>query len=125
MTRPHDRFLERGEIKLSAVISIILLILGGLALKEYLPARIARAEIKDFMVEQTKFAAKAPIERLQKRILEKAAELDLPVEKKDIKIEKKNGRIKMQINYTVELRFPGYTYPYVVDERVNREVFDW
>ena len=114
---------ERGEGRIGTIIWLLVLVAVGLASWAYIPARIARAEIKDFMTEQTKFAARNSPRSLQKSIFREAQRLNLPVEEKNIEVSKANGRVRMKIKYTVELDMRFYKMPYHVEEVVDRDVF--
>lgn len=114
---------QRGEGKLGFVISALFVI--GLAVFswEYLPVRIARAELVDFMEEQAKFATKATPRQIRKSILDKAQALNLPVEAKQVQVQKNGGRVRMRVTYTVPLEFPGYTWDYEVDDVIDRPTY--
>jgi len=48
--------------------------------------------------------------RILAAILQKAEALDLPVTKKDVKIQRMSKRIKITVTYDIPIEFPGYTY---------------
>jgi len=48
--------------------------------------------------------------RILADILRKAEALDLPVTKKDVKIQRMSKRIKITVTYDIPIEFPGYTY---------------
>jgi hypothetical protein len=112
-----------GEGKLGCILWLALLLVGGMIAWKAIPVKIASAELQDFMVEQAKFAANSPAEAIQTRIFNKARDLDLPVDKKDVLVEKAGGRIKMEARFTVPLEFPGYVYYWDFDLQVDRPIF--
>ena len=89
------------------------------------PVKIATSELYDFMVEQAKWAGNTPSEVLQKRIVSKANELNLPVDPKFVTAEKPGDKIRMKAVFTVPLEFPGYTYEWDFDLEVERPIFIW
>jgi hypothetical protein len=61
--------------------------------------------------------------RIERAILTKAETLDLPVTKKDIKIERTSNRIKITVVYDVPIEFPGYTYVWHKEHFHERPLF--
>jgi hypothetical protein len=112
-----------GEGKLGCILWLALLVAGGLIAWTAIPVKIAAAELQDFMVEQAKFAAASPPETIAARIFNKATELNLPLDKKNVAVAKGGGRIKMQASFTVPLEFPGYVYYWDFDLEVDRPIF--
>ncbi len=88
-----------------------------------IPVKINTAELYDFMVEQAKFAGTAPPDVLKKAILLKAKELEIPVDEKNLSIERIGDRIRMKTKFTVPLEFPGYTYEWVFDWEIERPIY--
>lgn len=119
-----DRLQNRpGQGKVGCVLWLLVL-LGFVAVcYKVIPVKIRSAELYDFMEEQAMFAGTTREEVLKKRILDRAKDLDLPVKAKDIKIERRGGRIRMRCTYTVPLEFPGYTYLWNFEHIIDRPVF--
>jgi len=61
--------------------------------------------------------------RIQRSILNKAEQLDLPVTKKDIDIKRTSNRIKVTVRYTINIEFPGYTYVWDKEHFHDRPLF--
>jgi hypothetical protein len=112
-----------GEGRLGCMLWVALLVVGGLIAWKAIPVKIAAAELQDFMVEQAKFAAAATPETISGRIFNKASDLDLPLAKENIRVEKGGGRILMGASFTVPLEFPGYVYYWEFDLEVDRPIF--
>lgn len=120
-----DHKRQAGDGKLGCILWSLLLAAGVLIAWKAVPVKIATSELYDFMVEQAKWAGNTPSEVLQKRIVNKAAELDLPVDPKFVTAEKVGDKIRMEANFTVPLEFPGYTYEWAFDLQVERPIFIW
>ncbi len=118
-----ERIGQRGEGRASFLVSAVLLVIGGLAAWEYIPVRVARAELTDFVEEQCKFATRLSAKQIQKNIYDKAVELDIPLPRKEIQVTKGGGKIRVRWNYTVPLEFPGYTHQYRVSDEMERPIF--
>lgn len=120
MARNRSRL---GQGKIGCVLWLLALVaVVGIAAK-LIPVRIRTAELYDFMEEQAMFAGRRGPEEIKKSILERAKELDLPLDKKNIDIKRTGGRIRMRATYTVPIEFPGYTYYWQFEHIVDRPVF--
>lgn len=114
---------EAGDSKLGCILWTLLLVVGVMIGWKAIPVKIATSELYDFMVEQGKWAASANEETLKRRLLEKAKELDLPVDPRQVTVEKPGDKVRMRVQFTVPLEFPGYTYNWEFDLRVDRSIY--
>lgn len=114
---------EHGGARIGAVIWILLFVVFVMIAKEAIPVKIKTSQLEDFMVELAKFSTREPDEKLQRRILEKADELQLPLVKDDVTVHKANGRVRMHAQYEIPLEFPFYTYVWHFDHVVDRPIF--
>jgi len=117
------RFAERGEGNFGCILWIAVLGLAVLIGVKMVPVKIASSQLYDYMEEQSKFAATAAPEALAKGIVGKAKDLELPVTKDDVKVERVGDNIRMRAVFTVPVEFPGYTYLWHFDHQVNRPIF--
>lgn len=117
------RSAQKGEGNLGCILWVLALAIVVLIAWEAVPVKIASAQLYDFMVEQAKFAANSSPETIEKRILFRARELELPVEGRDVSVERIGDRIRMKVSYTVELEYPFYTYVWEFDHEVDRPIF--
>lgn len=117
------RSAERGEGNLGCILWLLLFAIGALIAWKAVPVKVQSAELYDYMVELTKFAASSSAENLKKQIVTKAAELDLPLDKDDVEVRKTADRIQLEASYTVPLEFPGYTYEWNFNHEVDRPIF--
>ena len=117
----HQR--ELGGARIGAVIWILMFAVLVVVSKEAIPVKIKTSQLEDFMVELAKFSTREPDEKLQRRILEKADELQLPLVKDDVTVHKANGRVRMRAQYEIPLVFPFYTYVWHFDHQVDRPIF--
>ncbi len=121
----RNRQRQAGDGKLGCILWSLVLIAGGLIAWKAVPVKIATSELYDYMVEQAKWAGNTPSDVLQKRIVKKANELELPVDPKFVTAEKGGDKIRMSATFTVPLEFPGYTYEWDFDLQVERPIFIW
>lgn len=114
---------RNGQGKIGCILWLLVLAaVIGIAAK-LIPIKIASAELADFMEEQAMFAGRSDIATIKKRILDRAQELDLPLDKKNLSVEKRGGRVRMRATYTVPVELPGYTYYWDFEHIIDRPVF--
>jgi hypothetical protein len=114
---------QRGEGNLGCILWLVLLAIGVLIAWKTIPVKIKSAEMYDFMVELTKFAASTPPAQLEKQILVRAKELDVPLDKDNVQVEVVNERIRIKAQYMVPVEFPGYTYEWHFNHEIDRPIF--
>ena len=117
------RKMARGEGKLGCIMwSAILLVVSFLALK-VVPVQVAKMQLADFAEEMALTQPRQSVRDFERRILERADELDLPVEKRDIQIKKNNKRIIIDIEFTVVLDLVIMEYPWNTSIYLDRDIF--
>jgi hypothetical protein len=114
---------QSGQGKIGCVIWILAAVICGLAAFKMIPVKVQSAELYDFMVEQAQFAGNLTADALKKNILNKAAELGLPLNEKGVQIYKDRDRVKMEVVYVVPIQFPGYTYNWQFHHMVDRNIY--
>jgi hypothetical protein len=93
-------------IKLLIVAAIVnATVRAGLATWKYY-------QLKDSAEQIARFGAESSSTQLQLQIVERAAELELPVEEEDVTVRREGQRTIAEASYTqpIEL-FPSYEYP--------------
>jgi hypothetical protein len=115
---------ERGEGNLGCILWLLALGLATLIAWKAVPVKVQSTQLYDYMDELAKFsAARTPPEQLEKMIIDRAKQLDIALEKKDVKVERNGDNIFMEIEYTVPLEFPGYTYQWHFHQKLDRPIF--
>jgi hypothetical protein len=115
---------ERGEGNLGCVLWLLALGLATLIAWKAVPVKVQSTQLYDYMDELAKFsAARTPPDQLEKMIIDRAKQLDIALEKKDVKVERNGDNIFMEIEYTVPLEFPGYTYQWHFHQKLDRPIF--
>ena len=117
------RTAERGEGNLGCILWLVLLGVGALVAFKTIPVKVQSAELYDYMVELTKFAASSTPQQLEKQILHRARELNLPLDKDNVEVRKGGDRIQMEASYMVPIEFPGYTYEWQFDHQIDRPIY--
>jgi hypothetical protein len=115
---------ERGEGNLGCILWLLALGLATLIAWKAVPVKVQSTQLYDYMDELSKFsAARTPPDQLEKMIIDRAKQLDIALEKKDVKVERNGDNIFMEIEYTVPLEFPGYTYQWHFHQKLDRPIF--
>ena len=88
------------------------------------PVKIQSTQLYDFMDEQAKFAAaRTPPDEIAKAIVNRAHQLDIPLERDGVHVTRDGDRIFMDVDYTIPLEFPGYTYQWHFHQKLDRPIF--
>ena len=118
------RRFERGEGNFGCILWLLALGLAMLIAWKAIPVKMKSTELYDFMDELAKFsAARTPPDELEKEIMNRAKQLDIPLEKKDIRVERNGDRIFMEVEYTLPVELPGYTYQWHFQQKLDRPIF--
>jgi hypothetical protein len=119
------KIAQAGDGKIGCILWGLLLVVAGLIAWKAIPVKIASSELYDFMVEQAKWGATTPTEAIGKAIYEKGRELNLPLDPKNVKVERAGDKLRMRATYTVPLDFFGKTYHWDFDLQVERTIFQF
>jgi hypothetical protein len=115
---------ESGEGNLGCIIWILVLAIGVFLAFKLIPVKIKSAEFYDFMDEIAKFSsANATQEQIEKRLMDKARDLEIPLEKRNLRIVLSRDRIRIDATYTIPVEFPGYTYNWTFHQVLDRPIF--
>lgn len=114
------RTSERGEGRIGFLIAIAILGAGAFVFSKIIPVRVNAYEFRDFIQEECRFAAtRNHDEDIYKRIMAKAHDLDLPLDKKNLHMERTTHEMVISAKYeqTVDLKFTKYVYKFDHEER--------
>ena len=114
---------QSGEGRVGCIIWFAVLAVGILVGYKTIPVKIAASQLYDFMEEQAKWAATTPPEVIKKEIFQKAMEYELPLDPKNLSVERYGDNLKMRATFTVPVEFPGYVYYWDFDFQINRAIF--
>lgn len=121
MRRRHRS--EAGEGQGGCFFGIILLLIAAFVAWKFIPVKVKAAEVRAVVVDEAKSAGTHNDERIHKAIMDKAIEENLPVTDDDIKIERTGNLIRINVEYTVPITFPGYTYQWHITHSAENPIF--
>src|SRR5258708_7763153 len=82
------RTAERGEGNLGCIMWVLLAAIGALIAWKAIPVKVSSSELYDYLDEMARFSAgKEAPEEIKKKILAKANELRLPLDKDHCTVE--------------------------------------
>jgi hypothetical protein len=99
--------LSRWRLAAGIAVLAVLVFLGA----ELLPIYLHNLELQQFVEEVThrRAAPQTPDGLLRARVLDKAAQLGLPVTADNVRIERAPERVRIEVRYEMRVDLPLYT----------------
>ncbi|HET8798004.1 MAG TPA: hypothetical protein VFO89_09955 [Thermoanaerobaculia bacterium] len=114
---------ERGEGQFGCLVGLALLLVAGLIAYKMIPVKVKAAEMRDVVYDEAKSGGQHSNAQIVKSILNKAEQLELPVKESDVKVDRTNASIRVEVRYTVPVEFPGYTYQWDFHHKYEAPLF--
>jgi hypothetical protein len=114
---------ELGEGKLGCLFGLIILLLAGMVAYKMIPIKVKAAEMRDETFDLARSAGQHTDKWIADALLAKGQKLELPVTEQGIKIDRSGGEIRVDVDYTVPVQFPGYTYQWHFHHRAENPIF--
>lgn len=115
---------EKGEGNLGCVLWAVVVIVVAHVAWMMVPVKIASAQLADFMEDQAKFAERRSPQQIEKAILNKSRELELPLDPKKVSAHRRGDHIYMKAEYTVPVElFGSYVYEWHFLHDIDRPIF--
>jgi hypothetical protein len=103
----------RGNGKIGCVIWLAIAAVIGYGLYKIVPVKIASSRFEDFMNEEASFGSIKTSGQLEKEILARARELQIPVTKDNLSMRKTKDYISIEAHYELTVEFFGGAFKYV------------
>jgi hypothetical protein len=117
------RFRERGEGQFGCIVGLIILIAAGWIAFKMIPVKVKAADLRRTVTDSARSAGQLKDAAIRANILNKARTLELPVTNSDIKIQRANERIRVEVKYVVPVEFPGYTHQWSFEHLAENPIF--
>ncbi|HKQ96877.1 MAG TPA: hypothetical protein VJV75_03265 [Candidatus Polarisedimenticolia bacterium] len=118
------RLRERGEGRLGTLVGLSVLALTIYLGCKIVPVMINAYTFRDYLEQESRFAAlRKRDDEVVKRVIQKARELELPVETKAVKVNRSSSRFDISVKYVVPIETPVYIYNWAFDERFSAPLF--
>jgi hypothetical protein len=111
---------ERGEGRVGALIALAVVGIAIFLGVKIVPVRVAAYEFRDFVEQECRYAAvRKHDDQVRKRILDKAEELEIPLDPKRLKLERTRSEMIISASFEqpIDLKVYTYVYKYEVNER--------
>lgn len=114
---------QRGEGQFGCLIGLVFLAVVAFIAWKLIPVKIHAAEIRQEAIDQSKSAAMRSDEKIIYAIEQKADENHITLTSDNIKIERHANDIAIDVEYTVPIDFPGYTYNWHFHHHADSPLF--
>jgi len=114
---------ERGEGQLGCLVGLVILALGVFIAWKMVPVKVKAAEVRQVVVDEAKSAGTHSDKVIMGNILSKAHEDNIPLTEDNVKIQRANSQISIEVNYVVPVEFPGYVYQWHFNHSVSNPIF--
>lgn len=107
------RLTNTGSGRVKAILSIIFLLYVIVLGIKVIPVYVNDYEMDDYIRQQTPFwlTDRKSADAIEKAILDKAADLGLPIAAENVKVNAPGSLVNVTIDYTVPLDFVFFTVP--------------
>ena len=114
----------RGSGRLGCILWLAVLAAIAHILYIAVPVKVRTSTFYDFMQEEASFASIRPVNQLQREILAKAKELDIPVTEDNLTIKKTREAISVEAHYEITLEFFPFMGSFMKSVRTRVWKFD-
>lgn len=115
---------ESGQGRIGFLIGAAVLGVAIFLAVKFIPVRIAVYEFRDFVQQECRYAAvRQEDEAVAKRILEKAQELEIPLRKKDLRVQRTPREMTVSVSYDIPVDLKVTTYHYKVSVKERAPLF--
>jgi hypothetical protein len=112
-----------GEGKAGVVFWILVFVVAAVVGKEWIPAKISDMQLKDHIDELAKLYPRQTGDWFVEQIVRRAKDLDIPLDRKKVQVEKTQQRVRVRFEYTQELDLILTTWPLTFKCDVERDIF--
>lgn len=114
---------ERGEGQFGCLVGLVFLLLAGLIAYKMIPVKVKAADLRDAIQDEAKSAGQNSDKQILSAILKRAQILELPVTEDNVKIDRSASTIRIDVQYTVPVEFPGYTHQWKFHHKTDNPIF--
>lgn len=115
---------SHGEVKLSAILSLLLLGFAFYEATQFGPVLFAQYQFKDAVIEEAKFSRGKSEDVIRTSLSRKASELGLPISRDMIKVTREPTRTRIQVQYHLKVEWmPNKEYAWDVNEVAESVLF--
>jgi hypothetical protein len=120
MTTKASRISERGEGRVGFLITLIVAAVLIFVGAKIIPVRVTAYEFRDVLREEARYGAvRNSDDMVAKRILDKAAELEIPLKKSNLRVQRTRSQMVISAEYEqpIDLKVTTYVYRFNATEK--------
>jgi hypothetical protein len=116
---------QRGDVPIGCLVGFLLAVIVALISIRAVPVVYRVGEFdKEVKAQADRANMVGKTDKvIRKYLLERAEDLDIPINAKSIWIKRTSARIKIRITYDYPIDFPGYTYVWHKEHYEDRPLF--
>lgn len=115
---------ETGAVTVKTLVSFAVLLFICYLGYKFIPVYIAAYDFDNALKTQAQYSASMKTnDVIMKELLLKAAELELPITKGNLKIERTTSRMTINADYVVPVKTPFFTYKWRFQEEESAVLF--
>jgi hypothetical protein len=129
----RSRPREIGGANLGCFVTLLVVGALGYGAYKFAPPYVSHYQLQDAMKEIATLSAvgmlpqakassgrsSGPVSDVQEAVLSKARELEIPLRKEDINVQREEATVFITVKYTVPIELPGRTYDYKFEFTVH------
>jgi hypothetical protein len=111
---------QRGEGRLGFVVTLAVVGVAAFLAIKIIPVRIDAYEFREAVREEARYASVHADDRaVRDRILEKAADMKIPIQGRDLAIRRTKNEVIITASYVqpIDLKFTTYSYKFKTEQR--------
>ena len=114
---------QRGEGQFGCLVGLAFLAFAGFIAWKIIPVKVKAAEIRQEAIDQAKAAGMRGDDKIIYNIVQKADENHIELTSDNIVIKRGANDIRIDVDYTVPVEFPGYTYNWHFHHHAENPLF--
>jgi hypothetical protein len=95
---------------LGCVFGLLLLAAACFIAYKLIPAKLQATEMRDIIQDESRSASGRSTSEVKKAILFRAEGLKVPLDEEDVVVTRRADYIRVDVEYTVDIVFPGYVH---------------
>jgi len=124
MARNRSRYRsQKGEGQVGCLVGLVVLLIAGLIAYKMIPIKVKSADLRDTVQDVARSAGQHNDKWIATAIKQKADSLELPVAEEQIKVVRANSEIRVDVDYTVPVKFPGFVYQWHFHHKAENPIF--
>lgn len=121
MKRVFDR---RGEGRIGLIIALIIIAVAVFVAYKIVPVKVKTYEFRDTMREEARMGSlRKSAEETMLVLLDKAKELDLPITRENLVVNRSEKSLSIKAKYTIVVDFKVYKYVWNFDQQEAAPLF--